>query len=243
MATKRTAGLDIKVLEDKEVLMHFGENPAIDIATGTFLKGWHSAGMEPNDSTWGENRPVTKNDTQLTGGQTASSFTAGAVTGSVNLIPGSPVVDYIEWPETASKSNVLMRKHSNKVAKAYVARVHKFQSGIVGIKVSREKAVLTIDQRDTANDPQARALAIAYDNGDDGYMFEEMFYKIGADGTVEQVDPKIFQTIADVETKLTDGEAFVPDASSDGLTAMNVATDSVESSVDGVDLNDITAAG
>lgn len=220
MAIQRTAGLDIKVLEDHEVLMHFGDNPAIDRATGTFLEGWHSAGLEPAESSWSLNREVAANTTNLTGGQTATSYTAGAVTSTVDIIPGSPVVDHIEWPETAEQGGTLYRKHSSKVAKAFVARVHKFSSGITHIMVSREKADLNIAERTTTKDPTARSIAINYNNGDDEYMFEDMHYLVGEDGSVTQVQPKIFQDVSDVQAQVDAGTAFVPAASDNALEAM-----------------------
>ena len=236
MAQKRTEGLNIRVLEDKEVLMHFGENPAIDIKTGTFGPGWHSAGLEPNDSTWNETRNVDSNKTPLTGGQSATSYTAGDVTGSVDLIPGSPVLDYIEWPDTVNQDSVLYRKHTNEVAQAYVARVHKFQSGIMGIKVSREKANLTVADRNQGNDPTAHTLNIDYINGDDEVMFEENYYLITEDAVVK-VEKKIFQDIEDLEGKVASGEAFIPQAGEKGVAYVK-ATDEVAKGVDGVDLID-----
>ncbi|ALC05917.1 RNA polymerase sigma factor [Corynebacterium deserti GIMN1.010] len=219
MAKSRTEGLDIKVLEDKETLLYFGDDPKIDRATGTFVGGWHSAGLEPADSTFELSREVTSNTTQLTGGQSATDYTKGALTSTTNVIPGSPALDYIEWPETTEKNGTLYRKHSNKVAKAYVARVHKFQSGVIGVMVSREKADLTVAARTTGNAPSARAIAATYKNGDDGYAVEEMFYRIDENGAVVEVQEKIFQTVADVATQVTDGTAFIPDASGEG-TAM-----------------------
>lgn len=234
MAQNRSQGLDIKVLEDKEVLMHFGEKPSIDTKTGTFGQGWHSAGLEPTDSTWSETREVTENKTTLTGGQTATSYTAGAVSSTVDLIPGSPVVDHIEWPDTINQEGVLYRKHTSRVAKAFVARVHKFASGIVGIKVSREKASLTIAERGTTTDPTPRSLAIAYNNGNDEVMFEENFYLIEG-GTVTAVEKKIFQDIEDLDAKIEAGTAFVPQGSASG-EAFVKNVDSISNSEDGVDL-------
>lgn len=225
MAQRRTAGLDIKVLEDKEVLFNFTDNPVIDRATGTFLKGWHSGGTEPTDSTWALTREVTSNATNLTGGQTATSYQAGAVTSTANLIPGSPVVDYIDWPETEEKDGVLYRKHSSKVAKAYVARVHKFQSGVVGIMVTREKADLTASERSTGNDPAARAVTINWKNGDDEFIAEEMYYLIGEDGTIVEVSQKIFKDVENIDAKVTAGEAFVPAASAADMKAYKVKSE------------------
>lgn len=225
MAQNRAAGLDIRVLEDREVLFNFTDDPAIDIATGTFVGGWHSGGLEPADSTWALSREVTSNATNLTGGQTATSYTAGAVTSTVDLIPGTPVLDHIEWPETVVQDGVLYRKHSSAVAKAYVARVHKFQSGILGIMVTREKADLTVADRSTTTDPTARTVNINWENGDDEVMAEEMFYIVNGDGTVTRVEQKVFQDVADVQAQVDAGTAFVPNASEGNLTAYTVAED------------------
>lgn len=222
MAKNRNIGLDVRVLEDREVLFNFSDTPVIDRATGTFMAGWHSGGLEPADSTWALTREVSSNTTNLTGGQTATAYTAGAVTSTVDLIPGSPVVDHIEWPETVVKNGVLYRKHSSKVAKAFVARVHKFQSGVLGIMVTREKADLSISDRSTTTDPSARSVAINWKNGDDEFIAEEMFYIIGEDGTVTEVEEKVFKDVADLQAQLDAGTAFVPKASAAGLTAYTV---------------------
>ena len=224
MITARTAGLNLDVLEDRETLMHFGDAPKIDIATGTFMAGWHTAGKEPVGSSHGETRNVTSTKTQLTGGHTATSYTAGDMTGTVDLIKGSPVLDKIEWPDTVAQDGVLYRRHTSEVAKAYVARVYKYQDGIVHIKTSREKAGLTIADRASSTDPTPRSITIDYANGDDSVAFEEMFYHIGEDGTVTQVEKKIFQSITDVEAQITAGTAFVPEASASGLTAYVAVT-------------------
>lgn len=225
MAQNRAAGLDLKVLEDKEVLFNFSDDPIIDIATGTFVGPWHSGGLEPADSTWALSREVTSNATNLTGGQTATSYTAGAVTSTVDLIPGSPVLDHIEWPETVVQDGVLYRKHSSRVAKAYVARVHQFGSGIVGIMVTREKADITAAERSTTTDPTARTVNIAWNNSDEEIMAEELFYLVNGDGDVTRVTQKVFQNVADVQSQIDAGTAFVPNASEGNLTAYTVAED------------------
>jgi len=222
MAQNRATGLNVRVLEDKEVLFNFGSSPAIDRATGTFIGDWHSGGLEPADSTWALSREVSSNATNLTGGQTATSYTAGAVTSTVDLIPGSPALRHIEWPEEVNQNGTLYLKHSSKTAKAYVARVHQFASGVIGIMVSRERADLTAAERSTTTDPTARTVTATYKNGDDEYMFEQMYYVIGEDGTVAEVTPKVFQDVTDVQAQIDAGTAFVPSASEDDLTAYEV---------------------
>lgn len=220
MAQSRTAGLNIKVIEDKEVLFHFGDDPAIDLTTGTFGEGWNSGGLEPADSSWELNREITSNKTNLTAGQTTTSRVAGGITGTANLIPGSAVVDHIDWPETVVKNGTLYRKHSAVVARAHVARVHHFQDNIIGMKVSREKADLTAPTRTDANDPSPRSVTIDYVNGPDGYAFEERYYRVDGAGEVTEVQPKIFKTIADLDAQVEAGTAFKSDAAKGELTAM-----------------------
>lgn len=219
MAQQRAAGLNIRVLEDREMLLNFGNDPIIDKDTGTFVGAWHSAGLEPADSTWALNREVSSNVTNLTGGQTATSYTAGAVTSTVDVIPGSPVVDHIDWPEQVTQDGVTYYKHSSRTASAYVARVHQFGSGIVGVMVSREKSDLTSADRSVGTDPTARTITATYVNGDDEFMFEQMYFRVGEDGAVIEVEPKVFQTVGDLQVQIDAGTAFVPAASASDLAA------------------------
>lgn len=220
MAQKRTVGKNVRVLEDRECLFDFAGEGLIDRATGTFVGSWHSGGFEPAGSTWTLTRNVDSTDTQLTGGVTETSYTAGAVTSTCELIPGSPVVDFIDWPDTeVTDGGVNLRKHTSRVARGYIARVHKFQSGITGIMVSRERAKHTAADRSTTTDPTARSVTSNWTNGDDEVMVEEMFYRIGEDGEVTQVEAKRFVDVADLQAQLDAGTAFKSDAASDPLTA------------------------
>lgn len=234
MPKNRAAGLDVRTLEDREVLFHFGDNPAIDRATGIFGPGWHSGGLEPADGSHDMTRNVESNKTNLTGGQTATSYKAADVTRTVNLIQGSPVLDKIEWPDTIEQGGTLYRKHTSEVAKAFTTTVHKFTSGIVHIQVSREKAQLTAAERNRATDPAGRPVTIDYKNGADEVMFEERYYKIGDDNSVTLVKEKIFQDIEDVNKLVEEGKAFVPKASGSSVKAFVPVKDGDEE--DGVEL-------
>ena len=168
---------------------------------------------------------MSSNTTNLTGGQTATSYTAGAITGAVDGIAGSPTMRYIENPGAVVQDGTTYGKHSDEVAKGYVAFVHKFTSGLVHIWASREKADLVISERVTAKDPQARPVQITYNNGDDERYYEERFYIVGKDGSVALVEEKIFKNVEDVAAQIKAGTAFHPQASANGLTAMVVKND------------------
>lgn len=225
MAQNRSVGLDLRVLEDREVLVNFSDDPIIDKKTGAFVGEWESLGLEPTDSQHGHTREVSSNTTNLTGGQSSTSYTAGAITGAVDGIAGSPVMRYIENPGAVVQDGTTYGKHSDQVAKAYVAFVHKFTSGLVRIWVSREKADLVVNERVTAKDPQARPVQITFNNGDDERYYEERFYIVGEDGSVVRVEEKVFQDVADVQAQIEAGTAFHPQASANGLTAMVVTDD------------------
>lgn len=219
MQVKTLAGINTRVVEDREVLMHFGDNPAIDIATGTFMEGWVSAGIEPEALNHGENRDQPSTDTALTGGITETSYAVGAVTGTVELIPGSAVLDYIEWPDSPVEGGVIYRRNTPRVARPYVARAYRFDSGILLYRVSREPADLTVADRARAKDPNGRSVNIKYKTGDFGITFEDVYYYITGEGVPVQVEKKIFQNISDVQAKVAAGTAFVPEVAGMGVTA------------------------
>lgn len=220
MAQNRAAGLDIRVLEDREVLFDFQGEGLIDRTTGTFVGSWHSGGLEPAGSTWALTRNVDSSDTPLTGGQTVTSYTAGAVTSTCELIPGSPAADHIEWPDTVLQDGVHYRRHTSEVARGYIARVHVFQDNIVGIMVSRERAKHVIADRSTTTDPAARTVTSNWVNGDDEVMAEEVYYHVSEGGEVTEVEAKRFVTVADLQAQVDAGTAFKASAvSGDELTA------------------------
>lgn len=216
----RTDGIDIQVLEDKEVLFDFSGEGLIDKETGTFVGGWLSGGLEPVASTWTLNRTVNETPTDLTGGHTATSYVPGPVTSTCELIPGSPALDYIEWPDSIVQDGVIYRRHNAKIARGFVARIHKFQSGIVGIMVTREPAENTVADRATTTDPGPRSVTTNWKNGDDEVMAEERYYRVSEDGDVMQVEPKRFVDVADLQAQIDAGTAFKSDAAPGDLTAM-----------------------
>lgn len=225
MAKLRTAGLDLRVIVDRQVLVFFGDNPIIDKATGAFVGGWESLGLEPEGSSHSHSREVTSTKTNLTGGQIATSYAAGGISGTVDGIDGSPVMRHIENPGAAVEGGVVYGAHSSDVASAYVAFVRKYDSGLVQIWVSREKANLTIASNTKSKDPAAVPVSIDYKNGDDGFYYEERFYMLGEGGAVVAVAPKVFQDVADLAAQITAGTAFHPEASEAGMTAMVITTE------------------
>ena len=238
MAENRNVGLDIRVLEDRQVLVFFGDNPVFDKKTGAFVGGWESLGIEPVDSSHSHTREISENDTNLTGGQTDTSYTTGALSGTVDGIAGSPVMRYIENPDAVVQDGTVYGAHTAKVARAYVAYVHKFSSGIVRVWVSREKADLKVNERQTSKDPQARPVTIKFKNGADEFYYEERFYMVGKDGSVARVEEKVFQDVTELTKKIEAGEAFYPQASGSGLTAMTLKKDDSN----GVDLQEFEGA-
>ena len=225
MAQSRTVGLPLRVLEDRMVLADFSGDAVIDKNTGAFVGPWEALGVEPQDSNHSHTREVSSNTTTMTGGQQATSFTPGAISATVDGVAGSPVMRYIENPGMAVQEGTTYGKHTAEVAKARIAFIHKFTSGLVRIWVSREKANLTINDRVTATDPQARPVAIAFENGNDEFYYEERFYMVGADGAAVRVEEKVFVDVEDLAAQVEAGTAFYPEASGNDLKAMVVVDD------------------
>lgn len=192
MALKRNPAW-IADLEDRESFISFADDPKIGLS-GLFGDDWHTLGIETDDGSFSLSRELTESTTAGSGyGVVSRSYKAGALTSTVDLLEDNPVVDYIKWPDTAvSADGVRGRRHSNKVARAHVARVHVKNDGTVEISVTREKAFLTIPERARADAAGAKTLNIGYVVDSDKFVFEDRFFKISENGEVVEFTPKRF---------------------------------------------------
>lgn len=192
MALKRNPAW-IKDLEDRETFISFLEDPKIGLG-GLFGDGWHTVGIETDDSTAALSRELTESTTVGSGyGVVSRSFKAGAVSSVVDALEENHVVDYIEWPDTARSSDgkVLGRRHSSKVARAHVARVTVGNDGTVKIQVTRVKAMLTIAERPRGDAAAGKTINISYVPDSDKFVFEDRFFKVEG-GAVVEFTPKRF---------------------------------------------------
>lgn len=212
MALKRNPAW-IADLEDRELFISFAEDPKIGLM-GLFGDDWHTAGIETDEGTFSLTREVTESTTAGAGyGVVSRSYKPGAVTSTVDLLEDNEIVDHIQWPDTAvSPDGVRGRRHSSKVAKAHVARVHVKNDGTVEISVTREKAFLTIPERARADAAAGKTLNVAYVPDAEKFIFEDRFFKIEG-GEVVEFTPKRF--VADAEIVSDDkiqigGEGVTP---------------------------------
>lgn len=174
-------------LEDRETFISFAEDPKIGLG-GLFGDGWHTVGIETDDSTAALSRELTESTTVGSGyGVVSRSFKPGALSSTVDALEENPVVDYIEWPDTARSADgkVLGRRHSAKAARAHVARVTVRNDGIVRIQVTRVKAFLVINERPRGDAAAGKTINITYIPDSDKFVFEDRFFKISGGKTVE----------------------------------------------------------
>lgn len=192
MALKRNPAW-IADLEDRETFISFAEDPKIGMS-GLFGDDWHTIGIETDDSTAALSRELTESTTAGAGyGVVSRSYKPGALGSSVDALEENPVVDYIEWPDTARSSDgkVLGRRHSSKIARAHVARVTVRNDGIVKIQVTRVKAYLTIAERPRGDAAAGKTVTITYVPDADKFVFEDRYFKVEGGEAVE-FTPKRF---------------------------------------------------
>lgn len=192
MALKRNPAW-IADLEDRETFISFAEDPKIGMS-GLFGEDWHTVGIETDDSTAALSRELTESTTVGAGyGVVSRSYKPGALNSSIDALEENPVVDYIEWPDTARSADgkVLGRRHSSKIARAHVARVTVRNDGIVKIQVTRVKAYLTIAERPRGDAAAGKTITINYVPDSDKFVFEDRCFKVEGGEAVE-FTPKRF---------------------------------------------------
>lgn len=207
MALKRNPAW-IADLEDRETFISFADDPKIGL-DGLFGQDWHTAGIETDDGTFSLTRELTESTTAGAGyGVVSRSYKPGALTSTVDLLEDNEVVDAIKWPDTAVDPNtgVRGRRHSSKVTRAHVARVHVKNNGEVEISVTREKADLTIPERARADAAGGKTLNIAYRTDADKFVFEDRFFRVEG-GEVVEFTPKRFVANTEIDGTVEAGTA------------------------------------
>lgn len=178
---------NINDLEDREILISFDPEATIG-KYGLFGKNWHTAGIETDDGTFGLTRELNESTTVGAGfGVVSRSYKPGNVSSTVDLLEDNAVVRYIEWPDRAVDEgvNATLLLHSGKVAQGVVARVHKYNNGVVHIQVSREPAFLTIPERARGDAAAGKTLNIGYQPDGNKVIFEERYYTVVGGQVVE----------------------------------------------------------
>lgn len=202
MALKREP-MNVTDLEDRETLVSFADDPKIG-KFGKFGTDWHTAGIETDDGSWGLTRELTESTTVGAGyGVVSRSYKPGNVSSTIDLLEDNAVIRYIEWPDSAEKDGVSIKRHTGKIAMGHIARVHVHNNGVVEIQATREKAFLTIPERSRADAAAGKTLNIGYQPDSDKAIFESRYYKkIG--GAVVELTPKRFVD----DSEITDSGAY-----------------------------------
>ena len=131
-------------------------------------------------------------------GVIAYNYTAGEVTGSVEILDDNEVVRWIEWADNVVSKGVRIDRNTNKTAMAHVLIVNIRQDGIVELKATRAKASLTISEQGRGAEKAGKTVDINYRADKHRAVFETVYYKIEGD-TMVQLDPIRF--VPDAEIK------------------------------------------
>lgn len=199
----------ISDLEDRETFISFADDPKIGLY-GLFGNDWHTLGIETDDGNWSLSRELTESTTNGAGyGVVSRSHKPGNLSATIDALEENEVVDYIKWPDTLSSNDgqVYGRRHSSKVARAHVARVHVKNKGSVEISVTRVKAYLTAPERARGDAAAGTTINIGYEPDADKIVFEDRFFRINEGGEVVEFTPKRFVPDAEITGDVEEGTA------------------------------------
>lgn len=188
----------VQHLEDQMVFISREDDPKVGFR-GLIGPAWNVLGINNQGSDVGLTRTIDSSSVAGTGfGVIAYNYTAGEVTGSVEIIDDNEVVRWIEWPDHVISKGVRIDRNSNKTAMAHVLIVNIRQDGIVELKVTRAKASLTISEQGRGQEKAAKTVDINYRSDAKKAVFETVYFKIEGD-TAIMLDPIRF--VPDAEIK------------------------------------------
>lgn len=188
----------VQNLEDQMLFISREDDPKVGFR-GLIGPAWNVLGINNQGSDVGLTRTIDSSSVAGTGfGVIAYNYTAGEVTGSAEIIDDNEVVRWIEWPDHVISNGVRIDRNTNKTARAHVLIVNIRQDGIVELKVTREKASLTISEQGRGAEKAAKTVDINYRADKHRAVFETVYFKIEGD-TAIMLDPIRF--VPDAEIK------------------------------------------
>ena len=188
----------VQHLEDQMLFISREDDPKVGFR-GLIGPAWNVLGINNQGSDVGLTRTIDSSSVAGTGfGVIAYNYTAGEVTGSVEIIDDNEIVRWIEWPDNVISNGVRIDRNSNKTAMAHVLIVNIRQDGIVELKVTRAKASLTISEQGRGQEKAAKTVDINYRSDEHRAVFETVYFKMKGD-TAIMLDPIRF--VPDAEIK------------------------------------------
>lgn len=188
----------VQHLEDQMLFISREDDPKVGFR-GLIGPAWNVLGINNQGSDVGLTRTIDSSSVAGTGfGVIAYNYTAGEVTGSVEIIDDNEIIRWIEWPDNVVSKGVRIDRNSNKTAMAHVLIVNIRQDGIVELKVTRAKASLTISEQGRGQEKAAKTVDINYRSDEHRAVFETVYFKMKGD-TAIMLDPIRF--VPDAEIK------------------------------------------
>ena len=188
----------VQHLEDQMLFISREDDPKVGFR-GLIGPDWNVLGINNQGSDVGLTRTIDSSSVAGTGfGVIAYNYTAGEVTGSVEIIDENEVIRWIEWPDHVISQGVRIDRNSNKTAMAHVLIVNIRQDGIVELKVTRAKASLKISEQGRGQEKAAKTVDINYRSDAKKAVFETVYFKMKGD-TAIMLDPIRFVPDAEIE--------------------------------------------
>lgn len=188
----------VQHLEDQMLFISRADDPKVGFR-GLIGPDWNVLGINNQGSDVGLTRTIDSSSVAGTGfGVIAYNYTAGEVTGSVEIIDDNEIIRWIEWPDNVVSNGVRIDRNTNKTAMAHVLIVNIRQDGVVELKVTRAKASLTISEQGRGQEKAAKTVDINYRSDEHRAVFETVYFKMKGD-TAIMLDPRRFVPDAEIE--------------------------------------------
>lgn len=188
----------VQNLEDQAVYISYADDPKVGLR-GLIGPDWRVLGINNQGSDVGLTKNIESSSVAGTGfGVIAYNYTPGEVTGSAEIIDDNETIRNIEWPDHVISKGVRIDRNTGKVAQAHVLIVNIRQDGIVELKVTREKAALTISEQGRGTEKAAKTVDINYRADEHRAVFESVFFKMKGNKAI-MLDPIRF--VPDAEIK------------------------------------------
>lgn len=195
----------VQPLVDQLTFVSWEDDPKVGLM-GMISNDWSVLGIH-ND---GSERGLTRNIDQSTAsgvgfGVLSYSYKQGDITGSVEIIDENATIEHIKYPDRVVKNGVTIERATNRTAMGHVLMVDIRQDDVVALRVTREKASLTISEQGRGQDPKPTTVNIAYRPDEYQAVFETRYFKVNKDGELVEIDVRRFVDDAEIVGDIDEG--------------------------------------
>lgn len=194
---------NIVPVADGEVFVSFADNPKFDVK-GNPDDSWHTIGILNDGSRVALNRVIEKNKTLGWGfGVVAVDTKPGDLTSSAETLEDNEATREIAWPSRSEGNSkridgAEILHHDEKVATPFVAMVERMQNGKTRIRISRERAIATMEDIGFGQEITGKEVQFEFLTGSNKDAFDEIIIE---DSNKDQVNSEIKRFVEQLEQK------------------------------------------